>query len=159
MVVNLQLVGEDAQRLGVARHVCELQLILVAVFERKVRSRLLLGGQSNKRVLVWLMALSSVTEQCLRCEPVQNSSCELGTVLLWNQHASPKKPGYTGPGTWYKLLVPGIVCPKLGQISLLEFGLLVARNFQFSPRASAHLGESSCTSKLLLWVIDAHKLT
>jgi len=34
VVVNLQLVGEDAQRLGVARHVCELQLILVPVFER-----------------------------------------------------------------------------------------------------------------------------
>ena len=61
VVVNLQLVGEDAQRLGVARHVCELQLILVPIFERKVRSRLLVGGQSNVLVPDWLVALSSIT--------------------------------------------------------------------------------------------------
>ncbi len=61
VVVNLQLVGEDAQQLGVARHVCELQLILVPVFERKVRGRLLLDGQSNVLVLDWLVALSGVT--------------------------------------------------------------------------------------------------
>ncbi len=37
VVVNLQLVSEDAQLLGVARHICELQLILAPIFERKVR--------------------------------------------------------------------------------------------------------------------------
>ena len=38
VAVSLQLVSEDAVRLGVARHVCELQLILVPIFDRKVRS-------------------------------------------------------------------------------------------------------------------------
>jgi hypothetical protein len=38
VVVNLQLVNEEAELLGVARHVCELQLILVPVFELKVRN-------------------------------------------------------------------------------------------------------------------------
>jgi hypothetical protein len=37
VVVNLQLMGEEAQLLGVARHICELQLILAPIFERKVR--------------------------------------------------------------------------------------------------------------------------
>ncbi len=36
VVVNLQLVSEEAEMLGVARHICELQLILIPVFERKV---------------------------------------------------------------------------------------------------------------------------
>ena len=37
VVVNLQLVGEVAQRLGVARHVSELQLILAPILELRVR--------------------------------------------------------------------------------------------------------------------------
>ncbi len=54
VVENLQLVtvSEDAERLGVARHICELQLILVPVFERKVRSCLLvLQVQCDKPAL------------------------------------------------------------------------------------------------------------
>jgi hypothetical protein len=37
VAVSLRLVGEAARRLGLVRHVCELQLILAPVFERKVR--------------------------------------------------------------------------------------------------------------------------
>jgi hypothetical protein len=38
VVVNLQLVGKDAEQLGVERHICEVQLILVSFFERKVQN-------------------------------------------------------------------------------------------------------------------------
>ena len=37
VVVNLQLVSKDAEQLGVERHICEVQLILVPIFERKVQ--------------------------------------------------------------------------------------------------------------------------
>jgi hypothetical protein len=36
VVVNLQLAGPEAVQLGLTTHVCELQLILTAVFELKV---------------------------------------------------------------------------------------------------------------------------
>jgi hypothetical protein len=58
VLVNLQLVGKDAQRLGVARHVCELQLILVPVFERKVPAAAC--EWMENAMLDWLVALSSV---------------------------------------------------------------------------------------------------
>ncbi len=119
VVVNLQLVGEDAERLGVARHICELQLILVPVFARKVRRCLLLGDQSNKHAknlnpgsLVAFQSLFQVLQCKVQALKIVEGSklIAVGSLGVDNLiHACPETCYLTG------FFVPGMFCQKYRQ--------------------------------------------
>jgi hypothetical protein len=73
VVVNLQLVSEDAELIGVARHICELQLILVPVFERKVQ-HYLRGSSVCSKKLGTEQILCTIMS-CVKCGPMTSPLC------------------------------------------------------------------------------------